>query len=101
MRHYNCWPHTSHFYIKYRFDIEDGEFIAIIGPSGSGKSTLLHILAGLENPTSGKVYLYDNDTYKMKKKDLTILRRQKIGVIYQFFNLIPTLNVEENILLPI
>lgn len=83
------------------FQVEEGEFIAIIGPSGSGKSTLLHSIAGLEKPTSGKVYFYDKDIYKMSKKELTILRRQKIGIIYQFYNLIPTLNVEENIILPI
>ena len=83
------------------FQIEEGEFIAIIGPSGSGKSTLLHSIAGLEKPTSGKVYFYDKDIYIMNKKELTILRRQKIGIIYQFYNLIPTLNVEENITLPI
>ena len=83
------------------FQVEEGEFIAIIGPSGSGKSTLLHSIAGLEKPTSGKVYFYDKDIYKMSKKELTILRRQKIGIIYQFYNLIPTLNVEENVTLPI
>ena len=83
------------------FEVEEGEFIAIIGPSGSGKSTLLHSIAGLEKPTSGKVYFYDKNIYEMNKKELTILRRQKIGIIYQFYNLIPTLNVEENILLPI
>lgn len=83
------------------FEVEEGEFLAIIGPSGSGKSTLLHTIAGLEKPTSGKVYFYDKNMYEMNKKDLTILRRQKIGIIYQFYNLIPTLNVEENILLPI
>lgn len=83
------------------FEVEEGEFLAIIGPSGSGKSTLLHTIAGLEKPTSGKVYFYDKNMYEMNKKDLTILRRQKIGIIYQFYNLIPTLNVEENITLPI
>ena len=83
------------------FEVEEGEFIAITGPSGSGKSTLLHTIAGLEKPSSGTVYFYDKDIYKMNKKDLTILRRQKIGIIYQFYNLIPTLTVEENILLPI
>ena len=83
------------------FEVEEGEFIAITGPSGSGKSTLLHTIAGLEKPSSGIVYFYDKDIYKMNKKDLTILRRQKIGIIYQFYNLIPTLTVEENILLPI
>ena len=83
------------------FEVEEGEFIAIIGPSGSGKTTILHTLAGLEKPTSGKVYFYDKSIYDMNKKDLTILRRQKIGIIYQFYNLIPTLNVEENITLPL
>ena len=83
------------------FEVEEGEFIAITGPSGSGKSTLLHTIAGLEKPSSGTVYFYNKDIYKMNKKDLTILRRQKIGIIYQFYNLIPTLTVEENILLPI
>lgn len=82
-------------------EVEEGEFIAIIGPSGSGKSTILHSLAGLEKPTRGKVYFYDKNIYEMNKKELTILRRQKIGIIYQFYNLIPTLNVEENIVLPI
>ncbi len=83
------------------FEIKKGEFIAIMGPSGSGKSTILHVLAGLEKPTDGKVYYYDKNIYDMDKKELTILRRQKIGIIYQFYNLIPTLNVEENITLPI
>ena len=83
------------------FEVEEGEFIAIIGPSGSGKTTILHTIAGLEKPTSGKVYFYDKNIFEMSKKELTILRRKKIGIIYQFYNLIPTLNVEENILLPI
>ena len=83
------------------FEVEEGEFIAITGPSGSGKSTLLRSIAGLEKPSSGTVYFYDKNIYEMNKKDLTILRRQKIGIIYQFYNLIPNLTVEENILLPI
>lgn len=83
------------------FELEEGEFVAIIGPSGSGKSTILHIMAGLEKPTEGKVYFENQDMYKMHKKELTILRREKIGVIYQFYNLISTLNVEENITLPL
>ena len=82
-------------------EIEEGKFIAIIGPSGSGKSTLLHIMAGLEKPTSGDIYFYGKNMNEMSKKELTILRREKIGIIYQFYNLIPNLNVEENILLPI
>ena len=83
------------------FSVEEGKFIAIIGPSGSGKTTLLHTIAGLENPTAGKVYFYDKSIYDMNKRDLTILRREKIGIIYQFYNLINTLNVEENITLPV
>lgn len=83
------------------FEVEEGEFIAVIGPSGSGKSTLLHTIAGLEPPTDGNVYFYGKNLYEMSKKQLTILRREQIGIIYQFYNLIPTLNVEENILLPI
>lgn len=83
------------------FEVEEGEFIAVIGPSGSGKSTLLHTIAGLEKPTNGQVYFYGKSMYEMSKRELTILRREKIGIIYQFYNLIPTLNVEENILLPI
>ena len=83
------------------FEVEEGKFVAIIGPSGSGKTTILHTIAGLEKPTSGKVYFYDKSIYEMNKRDLTILRRQKIGIIYQFYNLIPTLNVKENITLPV
>ena len=83
------------------FNVEEGEFIAIIGPSGSGKSTLLHTIAGLEPPTDGNIYFYEKNLYEMNKKQLTILRREQIGIIYQFYNLISTLNVEENILLPI
>ena len=82
-------------------EVEEGEFIAIVGPSGSGKSTLLYTLAGLEKPTEGKVFFYDKNIYEMNKRALTILRRQKVGIIYQFYNLIPTLNVKENIVLPI
>lgn len=82
-------------------EVEKGEFIAIIGPSGSGKSTLLHTMAGLEPPTEGKVYFYEKNMYEMSKKDLAILRREQIGIIYQFYNLLPTLNVEENITLPV
>lgn len=80
--------------------IEKGEFIAITGPSGSGKSTLLHLLGGVDRPTSGKVYINDADIYNLKIKDLAIFRRRNIGLIYQFYNLIPVLTVKENILLP-
>ncbi|HDF2668182.1 peptide ABC transporter ATP-binding protein [Clostridioides difficile] len=80
--------------------VEKGIFIAITGPSGSGKSTLLHLLGGVDRPTSGKVYINDVDIYNLKTKDLAIFRRRNIGLIYQFYNLIPVLNVKENILLP-
>ena len=80
--------------------INKGEFVAIVGPSGSGKSTLLHLLGGVDKPTSGKVYINDVDIYKLKEKDLSIFRRRNVGLIYQFYNLIPVLSVKENILLP-
>ncbi len=83
------------------FDVEEGEFVAIIGPSGSGKSTLLHLIAGLEKPSFGNVYFYDKNIFEMNKRELAILRREEIGVIYQFYNLIPTLTVKENIKLPV
>ncbi|NLD79004.1 MAG: ABC transporter ATP-binding protein [Mollicutes bacterium] len=82
------------------FSIEEGEFVAIVGASGSGKSTLLHLLGGVDIPTSGKVYINDIDIYKMKSDKLAVFRRRKIGLIYQFYNLLPILNVEENIKLP-
>ncbi len=81
--------------------IEKGEFTAIIGSSGSGKSTLLHIIGGVDVPTSGKVYLEGQDVYSQSNEKLAIFRRRQVGLIYQFHNLIPTLNVEENITLPI
>ncbi len=81
--------------------IEKGEFTAIIGPSGSGKSTLLHIVGGVDVPTSGKVYLDGQDVYAQSNEKLAIFRRRQVGLIYQFHNLIPTLNVVENITLPI
>ena len=80
--------------------IKKGEFVAIVGPSGSGKSTLLHLLGGVDKPTSGKVYINDVDIYNLKEKDLSIFRRRNIGLIYQFYNLIPVLTAKENILLP-
>lgn len=82
-------------------EVVKGEFIAVIGPSGSGKSTLLHTMAGLEPPTEGKVFFYEKSMYEMSKKKLAILRREEIGIVYQFYNLLPTLNVEENITLPV
>lgn len=80
--------------------INKGEFVAIVGPSGSGKSTLLHLLGGVDKPTSGKVCINDVDIYNLKEKDLSIFRRRNVGLIYQFYNLIPVLSVKENILLP-
>lgn len=82
------------------FSVEKGEFVAIIGPSGSGKSTLLHILGGVDCPTSGKVFLNGQDVYQQKEERLAIFRRRQVGLIYQFYNLIPILNVTENITLP-
>ena len=82
------------------FKVEKGEFVAIIGASGSGKSTLLHLLGGVDRPTSGKVYIDGKDIYTLNNDNLAIFRRRQIGLIYQFYNLIPTLNVEENITLP-
>lgn len=82
------------------FRVEKGEFVAIIGPSGSGKSTLLHILGGVDRPTSGKVLVDNTDIYALNETNLAIFRRRQIGLIYQFYNLIPVLNVEENITLP-
>ena len=80
--------------------IKKGEFIAIVGPSGSGKSTLLHLLGGVDKPTSGNVFINDINIYGLKEKDLAIFRRRNVGLIYQFYNLIPVLTVKENILLP-
>ena len=80
--------------------VKKGEFIAIVGRSGSGKSTLLHLLGGLDKPSSGSVIINNQDIYNMSDKDLTVFRRKYIGIVYQFYNLIPALNVKENILLP-
>ncbi len=80
--------------------INKGEFVAIVGPSGSGKSTLLHLIGGVDKPSEGKVYINDVDIYNLKEKDLSIFRRRNVGLIYQFYNLIPVLSVKENILLP-
>lgn len=83
------------------FSVEKGEFVAIVGPSGSGKSTMLHILGGVDKPTSGKVFIDGTDIYDLNNNNLAIFRRRQIGLIYQFYNLIPILNVEENISLPV
>ena len=82
------------------FSVEKGEFVAIVGASGSGKSTLLHLLGGVDRPTSGKVFIDGQDIYKLNDDQLAIFRRRQVGLIYQFYNLIPILNVEENITLP-
>ena len=83
------------------FSVNKGEFLAIIGPSGSGKSTLLHILGGVDTPTSGKVYMEGTDVYAQKEEQFAIFRRRQVGLIYQFYNLIPVLNVIENMTLPV
>lgn len=81
-------------------EIQKGEFVAIVGTSGSGKSTLLHMLGGVDQPTSGKIYIEDVEIAQLKEKQLALFRRRKVGLIYQFYNLIPTLNVRKNMLLP-
>ncbi len=83
------------------FSVNKGEFVAIVGPSGSGKSTLLHILGGVDKPTSGSVIIENNSIYKLDETKLAIFRRRQIGFIYQFYNLIPVLNIKENITLPL
>ena len=83
------------------FSVEKGEFLAIIGPSGSGKSTLLHILGGVDRPTDGKVFMDGVDVYAQTEDQLAVFRRRQVGLIYQFYNLIPVLNVTENITLPV
>ena len=83
------------------FSVEKGEFVAIVGASGSGKSTLLHLIGGVDRPTHGKVYIANKDIYQMNDDKLAIFRRRQIGLIYQFYNLIPILNIEENITLPL
>ncbi|MCI8873318.1 MAG: ABC transporter ATP-binding protein [Lachnospiraceae bacterium] len=83
------------------FSVEKGEFLAIIGPSGSGKSTLLHVLGGVDVPTSGKVWMEGTDVYAQNESQLAVFRRRQVGLIYQFYNLIPVLNVTENMTLPV
>lgn len=86
---------------KVNLTIERGEFIAIVGPSGSGKSTLLHLIGGVDTPTSGSIYIEDTDISKYSSKELALFRRRKVGLIYQFYNLIPNLTVKHNIELPL
>ncbi len=83
------------------FTVDKGEFVAIVGASGSGKSTLLHLLGGVDEPTSGKIYVDGTNIYELNRDKRAIFRRRQIGIIYQFYNLIPILNVEENIMLPV
>lgn len=86
---------------RVNLTIEQGEFVAVVGPSGSGKSTLLHLLGGVDRPTGGKVYVDGVDIYGLSEKELAIFRRRKVGFIFQFYNLVPVLTAEENILLPL
>jgi len=83
------------------FSVNRGEFVAVVGASGSGKSTLLHMIGGVDRPTSGKVFVEDTDIYSLNETNLAIFRRRQVGLIYQFYNLLPILNVEENITLPL
>lgn len=83
------------------FSVQKGEFVAVMGASGSGKSTLLHLLGGVDRPTAGKVYVGGVDVYAQKEEELAVFRRRKVGLIYQFYNMIPVLTVEENIALPV
>lgn len=98
---YGCGENEVHALDNVSFSVTKGEFIAIIGPSGSGKSTLLHILGGVDKPTSGKVFMDGSDVYAQNDEQLAIFRRRQVGLIYQFYNLIPVLNVTENITLPV
>ena len=91
---------TNLLHLNCKSVIEKGEFVAIVGPSGSGKSTLLHLLGGIDQPTSGRVQLYDTDIYALDQTQLAIFRRRQVGLIYQFYNLIPDLTVVENMTLP-
>ena len=98
---YGAGENTVHALDDVSFSVTQGEFLAIIGPSGSGKSTLWHILGGVDRPTSGNVYMNGEDVYSRSDTALAIFRRREVGLIYQFYNLIPVLNVIENITLPV
>ena len=98
---YGSGENAVHAVNDVSFSVEKGEFLAIIGPSGSGKSTLLHILGGVDRPTSGKVYVDGQDVYAQDEEALAIFRRRQVGLVYQFYNLIPVLNVVENLTLPV
>ena len=98
---YGCGPNEVRALDGVSFSVPRGQFLAIIGPSGSGKSTLLHILGGVDRPTSGKVWVDGQDVYSKNDEQLAIFRRRQVGLVYQFYNLIPVLNVTENITLPV
>ena len=98
---YGTDPNAVHALDGINLSVEKGEFVAIVGTSGSGKSTLLHMLGGLDRPTSGKVFVDGKDIFSFKEEALTIFRRRKIGFVFQSYNLVPVLNVYENIVLPI
>lgn len=98
---YGTGENAVHALNDVSFSVSKGEFVAIIGPSGSGKSTLLHILGGVDKPTSGRVWMNGSDVYAQNDEELAIFRRRQVGLIYQFYNLIPVLNVTENITLPV
>ncbi|QYK64118.1 ABC transporter ATP-binding protein [Paenibacillus sp. S25] len=100
-KYYGNGDHTVHALDGVNLEVESGEFVAIVGTSGSGKSTLLHMLGGLDRPTSGNVTIDGKDIFTLKDEELTIFRRRKIGFVFQNYNLVPVLNVYENIVLPI
>ena len=100
-KYYGTEPNITHALDGINFSVDDGEFVAVVGTSGSGKSTLLHMIGGLDTPTSGSVFVRDKDLSKMNDEQLTIFRRRNIGFIFQNYNLVPILNVYENIVLPV
>lgn len=97
---YGSGENLVHAVDDVSFSVEKGEFVAIVGASGSGKSTLLHLIGGVDRPTSGKIFVDGNDISKMNDEKLAVFRRRQVGIVYQFYNLIPILTVEENITLP-
>lgn len=97
---YGSGENLVHAVDDVSFSVEEGEFVAIVGASGSGKSTLLHLIGGVDRPTSGKIFVDGNDISKMNDDKLAVFRRRQVGIVYQFYNLIPILTVEENITLP-
>lgn len=100
-KYYGTEPNITRALDGVNFSVDEGEFVAVVGTSGSGKSTLLHMMGGLDTPTSGSVFVRDKDISKMNEEQLTIFRRRNIGFIFQNYNLVPILNVYENIVLPV